>query len=181
MNKQDFSDTEWLKEEIKSFIQKANLLFKEEGISQETPLKFQFTIKYELINVQIVIGQLKDQAFRIDVVSVVKFSPIHEEALKRITEKDKMKMIDAIFFWLTPRDPEYLLNLEPEPPNSQPVYQVVLPIYEGELTFGRFMRTIAKVSKSSLIARRLIQTNLAKYIKTEEDQSSQEVVESNEH
>lgn len=121
-------------------------------------------------NLKITITKQKANDYNIDVVSSVSFSPVHVDALQNSSQEIKDKMLNDIFLWLTPREPEYFVILDPETLGDiptkhdkidrKPFYIVRLPVYTDALTLSNLMRSIRLVSHSSLLARRQIQLHL---------------------
>lgn len=163
MRNQDFTDNDWLIETVNDYLTKTNIIFTKENPDPDL-VNFQFTIKEELLKLTIIVGQDKEHNHQIDVVSPVNFSQVHIDALNQFKKEEKAQLANTLFFWLTPRHPLFILNLEPTQENVSPYYLIIMSIYEGDLTLGKLMETINLVEKSSQIARRIIQQNLQKYV-----------------
>lgn len=164
MTDNNFSNQEWLTTTIENYLKKENFKYSKENPDPEV-INFQFEIDHETTKLKILIGQVKEQIHKIDVVSVVSFSPMHIEALEKAPEEEKEALKNDLLFWLTPREPDHAVFLESKEPDQVPHYLVLLSIYEGDLTLGNLMKNIRLVFKSSVIARRLIQLRLNKYVK----------------
>ncbi|MFW9995169.1 MAG: DUF2299 family protein [Candidatus Odinarchaeota archaeon] len=161
MTDQDFTNTEWLSNLVKEYLGKARVQFRElDPIPGH--IAFQFTVDHELSKLKIIIGQTRTHPHQVDVVSFVSFSPVHVEALEILTPDEKSPLIHSLSVWLTPREPEFMLNLSSEDPKQPPSYIVTLSIYEGGLSLDTLMKSMSLVLKSSAIARRVIQEHLNK-------------------
>lgn len=162
MTVSSFSDRDWLVKTIKGFLNKVNIKFSDENPNSDQ-INFQFRFQDETTKLHIIIGQSKDKQYQIDVVNRVKFSPIHVDGLKVASDAEKQLLVDDIFFWLSGKDPNFILDIVPKDKSQTPFYLIILSIYEDELNLGNLMRAIDKVKKSSMISIRLIQLHLDKH------------------
>ena len=168
----DFPNDKQIENKIREILNLEKLEFKDENPDINI-FDFQITVRFP-DNINITVAKMKEFPYKIDIVSTVKFSPIHIDALKNSDKDVHDKILNDIFLWLTPREPEFFVDLYPEKNLEQysenfkkdiaPFYIVKLPIYSDELTMGNFMRTIRLVMNSSKLARRLIQLNLNEFI-----------------
>lgn len=168
----EFSNQDWLMSRITEYLEKEKIEYQDDNPDPEK-ISFQFKFIHKPTKLSIIIGQSREYDHRIDVVSVVSFSPEHVDVLKKIPDTEKQGLINDIFFWLNPREPDYSVILNPtdEDPNKDPYYIVILPLYEDEFSLSKLMRNIRLVIKSSNIARLLIQLRLNKFIERKEDEN----------
>ena len=165
----DFSDINSTEELIKGFLQKANYAFAVENPDEEN-FKLYFSVEFEDHDIGLFIGLTNENPFRIDIVSAVNFSPEHIKIIKENPENIKHIMLNNIFMWMTPREPQFIIKFNEDNDFENSYYLIITPLYEGELSFGNFMRSIDKTIKGSLLTRRIIQNSLDKFMKKEEEE-----------
>lgn len=159
----DFSNLELVQQEILSYIEKVN--FDHEIVdAEEGGFEFRYQVDIPNIDLNIHIGLTGNTPFRIDFVIAVNFSQEHLSVLKANPDNVIAKLKDEIFLWMTPRDPQYILDLQEENNFERSYYLVITPIYDGELSFGNFMRAIDQTINGTLLIRKLIQNKLNQYV-----------------
>ena len=160
-----FAHPSELAERIKGFLRMSELEYNDKN-PQPNELNFYIEVDDKASKIKVTIVQTKESPGRLGLVSYVLFSPEHVSALKRISEEEKGKMLNDVFFWLTPREPEWTVELNPKPETGRtdPFYLVFAELFEDEFSQSSLVRSVRKVVKSSMIAKRLIQFHLNKYV-----------------
>lgn len=146
---------------IIEYLKKANFEF-EDNPSDPDMVAYQISFKPHQTDLKITIAMAKD-SYRVDVLSNVRFSPIHINVLRKNPDNVISKMMHDIFMWMTPRDPQFVVFLNEKNDFKDSSYVVATPIYDGDLSFATLMKSIDKTVSGSLLTRRLIQIHMGKY------------------
>jgi hypothetical protein len=159
---QDFSSVELIDKEINKYLSRINADIIESDLNfPDLTFYKQFKAKY--FDLTITILQVKEMNYKIDIGSSVGLSQEHMDIYNKLPNQERIRLKSNLFMWLTPRNPQFIINIDlPEKQEFefQPGFVVYLSIYEGDLTFQKFMENIDLVIKSAHLARKIIQDHL---------------------
>jgi len=114
---------------------------------------------------RIIIAQQKENEFEIKVVSAIRLSEEHAKAYMIAPEELQGSLLHQFAVWLTPREPDYMLDGEFKEPEKQfNGFTILQSVFSDELSIGSLVRAIKMVLKSAQIGIRLIQENLGKKV-----------------
>ncbi len=143
------------KSRITTFLELEGYQWKEE---KDIPEGAQFVLSFIDSLTNLVILIIQHFSHRIDIVSNVQLSREHEEKYLSLPESDRQKLLSEIFMWVTPREPKLLFHFTGNSGDNG--YTIVSHVYADEFSMGNFMSAVNKVTKSSVIARQIIQSRL---------------------
>ncbi|RMG31663.1 MAG: DUF2299 domain-containing protein [Methanobacteriota archaeon] len=143
------------KNQVKAFLDLEGYVWQEEkDITDE--IQFALSFRDPITNLLILI--IQSFPHRIDIVSNVQLSSEHEKVYLSMSKSKQQELLAEIFMWVTPREPKLFLHFTGEKGDNR--YSIVSHVYADEFGLGRFMSTLNKVMKSSVLARQIIQSRL---------------------
>jgi len=114
---------------------------------------------------RVIIAQQKENEYQIEVVSAIRLAENHAKAFMAAPENVQGRLLHQFAVWLTPREPDYMLDGEFQGPEKQfNGFSIVLLVFSDELSVGTLVRSIRMVLKSARIGIRLVQEHLDKII-----------------
>lgn len=143
------------KSKIAAFLDLEGYQWQEE---KDIPEGVQFALSFRDPLTNLLILAIQHYPHRIDIVSNVALANEHEEKYLSMAESDRQQLLSEIFMWVTPRDPKLLLHFTGK--QGENSYSIVSHVYADEFSMSSFMSTVNKVTKSSVIARQIIQSRL---------------------
>jgi len=159
---EQFSNIEEFESLVKSDILKGGYQIEDVPFPHEQFILY-FKVPIESQNMNVIVGMVKETAYKLEIVSSLSFSQNHIETLKDNPDDIKQKMVESLSMWLLPRTGNFAIELNEENDFEMSFMINIVPIYEGDYSFAKLMESIDRIISYTILSRKIIQSNLNKY------------------